>query len=86
MLATWEEDTDIRDHQLGLVILMENADPIIEPKQFEEWYERGVRLVGPAWRASRYCGGTGQPGPLTDLGHELLEIVDLGKSGRSVQA
>ena len=75
VLATWDEDTDIRDHQIGLVILMENADPIIEPKQFEEWYERGVRLVGPAWRASRYCGGTGQPGPLTDLGHELLEIM-----------
>jgi membrane dipeptidase len=34
-----------------------------------------VRIVGPAWRASRYCGGTGQPGPLTDLGHELLEVM-----------
>lgn len=75
LLATWGEDTDIRDHRIGLVMLMENADPIIEPKQFEEWYERGVRIVGPAWRGTRYCGGTGEPGPLTDLGHELLEVL-----------
>ena len=75
VLATWSADKDIHDHRQGLVILMENADPILEPKQFEEWYERGVRLVGPAWKASRYCGGTGEPGPLTDLGRELLEVM-----------
>lgn len=75
VLATWEEGKEITDHQIGLVVLMENADPILEPKQFEEWYERGVRIVGPAWKASRYCGGTGEPGPLTDLGRELLEVM-----------
>jgi membrane dipeptidase len=75
VLATWGDDTDIHDHQLGLVVLMENADPILEPKQFEEWYERGVRVVGPAWQATRYCGGTGAPGPLTDLGRELLDVL-----------
>lgn len=75
VLATWKEGTDLSDHEVGLVVLMENADPILEPKQFEEWYERGVRLVGPAWQATRYCGGTGQPGPLTDLGRELLEVM-----------
>lgn len=75
VLATWDEGTEITDHQMGLVVLMENADPILEPKQFEEWYERGVRIVGPAWQATRYCGGTGAPGPLTDLGRELLEVM-----------
>ena len=75
VLATWADGTDITDHQLGFVMLMENADPIIEPKQFEEWYERGVRVVGPAWRATRYCGGTGQPGGLTSLGYELLDVL-----------
>src|SRR5690606_20183539 len=59
----------------GLVVLMENADPVLEPEQFEEWYERGVRIVGPAWQATRYAGGTGQPGPLTKLGFELLDIM-----------
>lgn len=75
VLATWEDGKTLEDHQIGLVTLMENADPIIEPKQFEEWYERGVRLVGLAWHQTRYCGGTGSPGPLTDLGRELLDVM-----------
>ncbi len=74
VLATWEGD-DVRQRQQALVLLMENADPIIEPRQFEEWYERGVRIVGPAWVASRYSGGTDMPGPLTDLGRELLDVM-----------
>ena len=76
VLATWGDDKTVKDRQQGLVILMENADPIIEPRQFEEWYERGVRIVGPAWQASRYSAGTGAPGPLTPLGRELLEVME----------
>ncbi len=75
VLETWKPGTEIADHRQGLVLLMENADPIVEPKQFEEWYERGVRIVGPAWTGTRYCGGTGMPGPLTDLGRDLLEVM-----------
>jgi membrane dipeptidase len=75
VLATWQPDMAITERKQGLVILMEGADPIIEPQQFEEWHERGVRLVGPAWQGTRYSGGTGQPGPLTTLGFELLEIM-----------
>jgi membrane dipeptidase len=75
VLATWAEGTGVGDHRQGLVLLMENGDPILEPKQFEEWYERGVRIVGPAWEASRYTAGTGKPGPLTALGYELLDVM-----------
>jgi membrane dipeptidase len=75
VLATWGPDTTVKDHQLGMVLLMENGDPITEPRQFEEWYGRGVRIVGPAWAATRYCGGTNQPGPLTKLGYELLDVM-----------
>lgn len=75
VLKTWADDKTIADHKQGLVLLMENADPILEPRQFEEWYERGLRIVGPAWAASRYAGGTGHPGPLTKLGYELLDIM-----------
>ncbi len=60
------------DGVLGLVVLMENGDPIVEPAEVPWWAERGVRIVGPAWQATRYCGGTKQPGPLTDLGRALL--------------
>lgn len=75
VLATWGEGKDIGQHRQGFVLLMENADPIREPKQFEEWFERGVRLVGPAWQDTRYAGGTGYPGPLTRLGYELLDVM-----------
>ncbi|MCU0480900.1 MAG: membrane dipeptidase, partial [Anaerolineae bacterium] len=75
VLATWADDVPVTQRVQGLVLLMENADPILEPRQFEWWYEQGVRIVGPAWRATRYCGGTGEPGRLTPLGHELLDVM-----------
>ncbi|HLY26096.1 MAG TPA: membrane dipeptidase [Aggregatilineales bacterium] len=75
ILATWAEGKGIEDHRLGIVVAMEGADPILEPKAFEEWYERGVRVVGLAWHATRYSGGTAQPGPLTPMGRELLEVM-----------
>ena len=67
-----------REPTVGLVMLMEGADPIREPAEVEEWYARGVRIIGPSWAATRYAGGTKEPGPLTRLGHELLaEMADL---------
>jgi membrane dipeptidase len=75
VLATWADDVPVTQRVQGLVLLMENADPILEPRQFEWWYERGVRVVGPAWRGTRYCGGTGEPGKLTPLGRELLDVM-----------
>jgi membrane dipeptidase len=59
--------------QIGLVLLMENGDAIRTPEAVEEWYAQGLRIVGPAWIASRYCGGAGEPGPLTPEGFRLLE-------------
>lgn len=58
--------------KLGLVLLMEGADPIIQPHEAAKWYEGGVRIVGPAWGQTRYSGGTGNPGPLTEIGKELM--------------
>lgn len=58
---------------VGLIILMEGAEGIVEPHEVEQWYEWGVRIIGPAWAGNRYCGGTREPGPLTKLGFELLE-------------
>jgi membrane dipeptidase len=75
VLATWEEGKSIVDRRQGLVVLMEGADPILEPKQFEEWYERGVRIVGLAWEETRYSAGTGKPGRISPLGRELLEAM-----------
>lgn len=75
VLATWTPEGDLTKRVQGLVVLMEGADPIVEPRQFEEWYARGVRIVGTAWNATRYSGGTGHPGGLTALGRELLDVM-----------
>lgn len=60
------------DTPLGLVLLMEGADPLVTPDDLGEWRARGLRLLGPAWQRTRYSGGTKAPGPLTDLGRELM--------------
>lgn len=80
VLSTWPDragqDLSGPDpRQIGLVVLMEGADPIVEPEQVELWYERGVRIVGLAWVATRYAGGTHEPGPLTDEGRRLLRAM-----------
>jgi len=61
-----------RKGKLAAVILMEGADPIESPAQLGAWFDRGVRIIGPAWGRTRYAGGTRAPGGLTDLGVQLL--------------
>jgi membrane dipeptidase len=65
---------------VGLVPLMEGADPIRTPAEAEEWYERGLRIVGLAWDNTRYSGGAwDSSGGLTNDGRRLLEFMaDLG--------
>src|SRR5438067_10382759 len=61
--------------KIAAVLLMEGADPIETPSQLGAWTERGVRIIGPAWGRTRYSGGTGSPGGLTELGHQLLKAM-----------
>jgi membrane dipeptidase len=74
VLASWKGD-DPAGRRVGLVPLMEGADPIREPQEAEWWMERGIRIVGLAWASTRYSGGTGEPGPLTSDGRRLLEVM-----------
>ena len=64
-----------RGHPVGLVMLMEGAEGVREPAELEEWWGLGVRIIGPAWAGTRFCGGTREPGPLTSEGHALLEAM-----------
>ena len=58
---------------------MEGAEGVRSPEELEEWWEMGVRIIGPAWTGTRFCGGTREPGPLSKDGYELLEsMADLG--------
>ena len=64
-----------RKGRLAAVLLMEGADPVETPAQLGGWSDRGVRIIGPAWGATRYSGGTGAPGGLTELGRQLLKAM-----------
>jgi membrane dipeptidase len=76
-LARWEPPE--AEPPVGLVVSIESAEGVRGPREVAEWFEGGVRLVGPSWAGTAYAGGTGEPGPLTPRGHELLrEMADLG--------
>ena len=58
------------------IILLEGADPIRTPEDVGRFFNLGVRIVGLAWKGTRYAGGTGVPGPLTPDGVRLLPALD----------
>lgn len=69
-LSRWQQD-----RVPGLIVLIEGAEPIRTPEEVSFWRNQGVRLVALAWTKSRYAGGTGNPGGLTELGGELLQAM-----------
>ena len=61
----------------GLILTMEGADPILSPSQAEHWWNQGLRAVGLAhYGQSHYAVGTGESGPLTSQGVDLLKELD----------
>src|SRR5262245_19688737 len=49
---------------LAAILLLEGADAIRSPADVQPLFDAGVRIVGLAWKRTRYAGGTGEPGPL----------------------
>lgn len=79
LLADWQAAPTPDERPVGLTLLLEGADPLRDPSELAAWHAEGLRIVGPAWRGTRYAGGTGMPGGLTDLGRSLLrEMESLG--------
>src|SRR5215831_10195380 len=75
----WDAAAMPATRPIGFVLLLEGADPLRTSSDLAEWQRRGLRIVGPAWRATRYAGGTGAPGPITKQGRALLaEMERLG--------
>ncbi len=78
-IGRWERGDRGDTTPVGLVILMEGAECVREPDELMEWWQTGVRIIGPAWSGTRYCGGTGEPGPLTKEGYRLLDgMAEMG--------
>jgi membrane dipeptidase len=65
---------------LGVVISMESADAVLRPAELRDWWDGGLRLLGPAhFGPGRYAGGTGSELGLTELGPPLLsEMARVG--------
>lgn len=79
VVGSWAADASEAARRVGLVLLMENADPVRHPSEISFWADQGIRLVGPIWRANRYGGDTNEGGPLTPLGRQLvLEMERFG--------
>jgi len=62
--------------RVDAIILLEGADPVRSPDDVPAFFEAGVRIVGLAWKRTRYAGGTGAPGPLTPEGVRLVRELD----------
>lgn len=78
VLKSWQK-AEPASARIGLTLLMEGGEGVREPTELVDWAARGVRILGPAWAGTRFCGGTQEPGPLTKEGHELLDaMAELG--------
>src|SRR5438132_7948500 len=73
---TWQSP-DTAAEPLGFILSMEGADPVLSPEQIEEWWQAGLRIVGPAhYGVSPYAHGTGTEGGLFPRGPALLKEME----------
>jgi membrane dipeptidase len=87
-LAQWSnplEQTPSRNVPIGIVLLMEGADPIVEPEQVHQWWNDGLRILGLAhYGPSAYAFGTDSAGPLTGKGRILC--AEMTRAGMILDA
>jgi len=77
-LRPWQDKPENQDGQvrpIGIVMLMEGAEGIERPEELEEYWQAGLRIVGPVWAGGRLCGGTIEPGGFTREGRALLATM-----------
>jgi membrane dipeptidase len=75
-LQAWKRDEN-GNEPLGFILSMEGADPVLAPEQVQEWWDAGLRLIGPAhYGVSPYAHGTGTEGGLFPPGKPLLKEME----------
>jgi membrane dipeptidase len=73
----WEQAAREPAAPIGFVLSMEGADPIVSLGHVREWWDAGLRAVGPAhYGRGQYAYGTGVSGPLGQPGRELLREME----------
>jgi len=74
-LGQWRQESE--KAPIGLVLSMEGADGVRTPDDLEDWWQRGLRIIGPVhYGVNQYSHGTGSEGGLKELGHSLLQRMD----------
>ena len=81
-MRIWLGATDYGQLPVGLIVGIEGADPILDPRHVHDWWNDGVRVVSLShYGVSTYCHGTGTgtDGGLFEPAAELLrEMESLG--------
>ena len=73
--AEWQSPTE--KTPLGFILSMEGSWSVLKPSMIEEWYRRGLRILGPAhYGPDEYGHGTGSEGGLKEQGPELLRQME----------
>ncbi|MFN0051306.1 MAG: dipeptidase, partial [Planctomycetales bacterium] len=72
----WEQDTT-GQLPIGYILSMEGSPSILSPAQIGEWFQAGLRILGPShYGVSPYSHGTGSEGGLLAEGPALLREMD----------
>jgi membrane dipeptidase len=75
-IQAWQK-AETASEPLGFILSMEGADPVLAPGQVEEWWQAGLRIIGPAhYGVSPYAHGTGTEGGLFPPGPALLKEME----------
>jgi membrane dipeptidase len=75
-LRAWQRNEN-GNEPLGFILSMEGADPVLSPEQVAEWWQAGLRIIGPAhYGVSPYAHGTGTEGGLFPQGPALLKEME----------
>ena len=64
-------------NKIGLLFLMEGADPIRKLNDLEMFYNKGLRILGLTWnKENNYAFGANKSGPLKKEGYQLIEVMN----------
>ncbi len=75
-VKAWQRNETGRE-PLGFILSMEGADPVLSPEQVPEWYDAGLRVIGPAhYGPSPYARGHDMVGGLFEKGPALLRAME----------
>jgi membrane dipeptidase len=76
-VKAWQRADVPASEPLGFILSMEGGDPVLAPDQVDEWWQAGLRAIGPAhYGVSPYAHGTSTEGGLFPPGRPLLKAME----------